>query len=76
MHPLSPDLSKMKETELETKLQELSKRYFQTSNASVQYQITMLIDMYKQELGVRRAKQWQEQTQNLDKDLDNLINVN
>lgn len=76
MHPLSPDLSKMKETELETKLQELSKRYFQTSNASVQYQITMLIDMYKQELSVRRAKQWQEQTQNLDKDLDNLINVN
>lgn len=76
MHPLSPDLSKMKETELETKLQELSRRYFQTNNASVQYQITMLIDMYKQELSIRRAKQWQEQTQNLDKDLDNLINVN
>jgi hypothetical protein len=76
MHPLSPDLSKMKEPELETKLQELSKRYFQTSNASIQYQITVLIDMYKQELGIRRAKQWQEQTQNLDKDLDNLINVN
>ena len=76
MHPLSPDLSIMKETELENKLQELSKRYFQTSNSALQYQITVLIDMYKQELAVRRAKQWQEQTQNLDKDLDNLINVN
>jgi hypothetical protein len=75
MNPLSPDLSKMKETELENKLQELSKRYFQTNNASVQYQIAVLIDMYKYELSVRRAKQWQEQTQNLNKDLDNLINV-
>lgn len=76
MHPLSPDLSAMKETELETKLQELSRRYFQTSNSSLQYQITVLIDMYKQELSIRRSKQWQEQTQNLNKDLDNLINVN
>jgi hypothetical protein len=75
MNPLSPDLTKMKETELENKLQELSRRYFQTSNSSVQYQITVLIDMYKYELSVRRAKQWQEQTQNLNKDLDNLINV-
>jgi hypothetical protein len=54
----------MKETELETKLQELSRRYFQTSNASLQHQLVLLIEGYKAELSARRAKQWQDQYQN------------
>jgi len=75
MHPLSPDLSSMKETELETKLQELSRRYFQTSNAGLQHQLILLIEGYKSELSARRAKQWQDQYQNRSTDLDNLIKV-
>jgi len=75
MHPLSPDLSSMKEAELENKLQELSRRYFQTSNASLQHQLVMLIEGYKAELGARRAKQWQDQYQNRSTDLDSLIKV-
>lgn len=75
MHPLCPDLSALKEAELENKLQDLSRRYFQTSNASLQYQIMTLIDQYREELSARRAKQWQEQYQKRDTDLDSLINV-
>ena len=65
----------MKETELENKLQELSKRYFQTNNGAVQHQIVMLIENYKQELYARRAKTWQEQNEKRDTGLDNLINI-
>jgi hypothetical protein len=75
MHPLSPDLSVLKETELENKLQELSRRYFQTSNPGLQQQLVLLIEDYKSELGKRRAKQWQDQYQNRSTDLDSLIKV-
>jgi hypothetical protein len=75
LHPLSPDLSKLKDNELENKLQELSKRYFQTSNAGIQQQLIMLIEGYKEELASRRAKIWQEQYQKRDTDLDSLIKV-
>jgi hypothetical protein len=75
LHPLASDLSTLKEAELEIKLQELSRRYFQTSNASLQHQLIMLMDGYKEELGVRRAKMWQEQYQKRDTDLDSLIKV-
>lgn len=75
MHPLAPDLSKMKETELENKIQELSKKYFMAHNPAVQQQIIILLEDYKQELGARRAQMWQEQYQKRDTDLDSLINV-
>ena len=75
LHPLSPELSKLKDNELENKLQELSKRYFQTNNAGVQHQLIMLIDGYKEELANRRAKMWQDQYQKRDTDLDSLIKV-
>ena len=75
MHPLVEDLSKLKEVELESKIQDLSKKYFQAQQLSVKHQITMFIDMYRAELDARRAKQWQEQHQRRDTDLDSLINV-
>ena len=36
----------------------------------------MLLEMYNAEMGIRRAKVWQQQYQNRDKGLDKLINVN
>jgi len=69
------DLSQLKDTELENKIQELSKKYFQTQNATVQNQIAVFLDMYRGELQMRRAKMWQEQYQKRDTDLDSLINV-
>ena len=75
-NPLADDLSKLKDTEIENKIQELSKKYFQATNYNVQHQITVFLDMYKSELATRRAKMWQEQYQKRDTDLDSLINVN
>lgn len=76
MHPLMQDLSQLKDTELENKIQELSKKYFQTSNPTIQNQIVVFLDMYKGEMQMRRAKMWQEQYQKRDTDLDSLININ
>jgi predicted transcriptional regulator of viral defense system len=76
MHPLAEDFSKLKDTELETKIQTLSQRYFMSGgNSAVQQQIVMLLEMYKEELNVRRQKLWNEQYQKRDTDLDSLIKV-
>jgi len=76
MHPLAEDFSKLKDVELETKIQTLSQRYFMSSgNTAVQQQIIMLLEMYKEELGIRRQRLWNEQYQKRDTDLDSLINV-
>ena len=76
MHPLAEDFSQLKDNEIEEKIQQLSKKYFQATNSAVQHQITMFLDMYKAELANRRARMWQEQYQKRDTDLDSLINVN
>lgn len=76
MHPLAEDFSKLKDTEIENRVQDLTKKYFQSVNPAVKHQITLFLDMYKAELESRRAKLWQEQYQKRDTDLDSLINVN
>ena len=76
MHPLVYDLSKLKDSEIESKILDLSKKYWQSSNPSVRDQISMLLDSYNEELRTRRSKLWQQQQENNDKGLDTLINVN
>jgi hypothetical protein len=75
MHPLAENMSDLKDTEIEERIQSLSKKYFQATNPNVQHQIVMFLDLYKAELAGRRAKMWQEQYQKRDTDLDSLINV-
>jgi hypothetical protein len=76
MHPLVHDLSKLKDSEIESKILDLSKKYWQSPNPSVRDQISMLLDSYNEELRTRRSKLWQQQQENHDKGLDKLINVN
>jgi hypothetical protein len=76
MHPLVSNLDSMKEAELENKMQDLTRKYFMTHNADIQMQIANLIDAYKAELQTRRARAWQTEYQNRNKELDNLIKVN
>ena len=75
IHPLAEDFTLLKDAEVEQKIQDLSKRYFQAHNMALQQQIVLLLDMYKEELANRRRKVWQEQYQKRDTDLDSLINV-
>lgn len=74
-HPLIESLSHLKDTEIEEKIQSLSRKYFQTHNGELQQQITVCLDIYKRELSVRQSKKWTDEFQKRDKDLDNLINI-
>jgi hypothetical protein len=76
MHPLLEDLSDLKDQEIESKILDLSKKYWIVRNPDVQHQITLLLGSYQEELRSRRAKAWEQQYQNRDKGLDKLINVN
>jgi len=75
MHPLTEDFNELKDVEIESRIQDLSKKYFMSQNPSVQRQIGMFLDMYKAELHHRRAVAWQKDYQKRNKSLDDLIKV-
>jgi hypothetical protein len=75
MHPLVTNLDKLKDSELETKINDLTRRYFQTYNPDLQVQISMVLDTYREEMSKRRSAEWQKISDNRNKDLDKLINV-
>lgn len=75
MHPLAEDFSKLKDAEIESRIQELSKKYWIANNPMVQNQISLFLDLYNEEMRSRRAKMWNDQYQKRDKGLDKLINV-
>lgn len=76
MHPLINNLSDLKDLEIENKILELSKKYYQTNNGNLQYQIRMMLDVYNEELKNRRNKLLQQQLENRNQELDKLIKVN
>jgi len=77
-HPHVTDLSQFNNTELEDRIIDLQRKYFQTSNTGLQAQIANILDIYKEEITTRRAIEAQRQKnqdENNDNSLDNLINV-
>jgi hypothetical protein len=76
IHPLAEDFSNLKDLEIESKIQELSRKYWMTTNPNIQTQISLFLDLYRSELANRRARLWQEQAGKRNEDLDKLINVN
>jgi hypothetical protein len=75
INPLMDNISDLKDTELENKIQELSKKYWVAQNPNVKMQIANFLSIYQEELKTRRAKGWDQQYQKRNKDLDNLIQV-
>ena len=74
IHPLQEDLSKFTDSEIENKLQELSRKYFAAQRLGSRELLTQLstfVTIYRQELSGRYLKNKGQ----LDTDLDNLINV-
>ncbi len=75
-HPLEKDLSNLKDNELEEKVQELTRKYYQAyrlGKPELLTQISTFVTIYKDEL----SKRYRERTQTeLNGDLDQLINVN
>ena len=75
-HPLGDDLSKLKDNEVEEKLQELSRKYFMAQRLGkpeLLTQIGTFVTIYKQEMSKRLLSKTQTP---YDTDLDQLTNVN
>ncbi len=78
-NPLLNDLQELKIPELESKISELSKKYFiaaRSGNSSLCQQILVVLETHKSELQKRHLADTKVQTTNSIKDLDGLINVN
>lgn len=75
MHPLLNDMSTLKDSEIETKIYELTKKYFMTTNLEVKTQISMLLESYKEEFSNRQKEAWKNMTEKRNKGLDKLINI-
>jgi hypothetical protein len=75
MHPLAGDFAGMKDSELESKINDLTSKYFMTANTGVKSQIAALLDTYKEELGRRQAAAWEKMMANRDKSFDKLVKV-
>jgi len=75
MHPLVDNLSEFKDSDLESKINDLTRKYFMTNNFYLQQQIALTLDTYKEELMVRRQAEWQRTMEMRNKDLDKLIKV-
>ena len=75
-HPLIDNLESLSNNEVEEKLLDLQKKYFSTHNPDLQTQISMLIDMYREEMKARRAKEFSKMNDQDDENgLDSLINI-
>ena len=75
MHPLIDELSGLKDSEIESKINHLTRKYFMVRNPGVQAQLIAVLDSYKEELNIRRQREYENMVNNRDKGLDKLINV-
>jgi|TARA_A200000159_G_C7155439_1_gene269009 hypothetical protein len=75
-NPLLDNLSELSENELLKNIDSLSKKYWQTNNPDVRMQISVTLDMFKEELKTKMRQKDQKQDDNGNKDLDNLIKIN
>ena len=74
-NPLVDSFDDLTDSEVDDKIQELSRKYWQTKNPSLQQQISTVLEMFKAEAVTRRAKQLQKSQTDSESGLDNLINV-
>jgi hypothetical protein len=73
MHPLVSDLSGLKDQEVHSKINDLTKKYFMTRNPDLQRQIANVLDELRIELSERNRRLIEQQMK--DKNLDNLIKL-
>ncbi len=76
-NPLVDSFSELKDVEIENKIVELQRKYFQAgANPQLQQQVQAILEMYKLEMQERRSKSLQKQNQDDgENSLDNLINI-
>jgi hypothetical protein len=75
MHPLVTNLAEMKDSEVEEKINDLTKKYFMSPNPQLRAQVSAVLDSYKEEMSKRRQEALRKLMDTRDKSLDKLINV-
>jgi hypothetical protein len=78
-HPLLPNVSELKDLDLENKITELSRKYSiaaRSGNGGLCSQILLVLEDYKAEQQRRLMERTKVSMKNQDKDLNDLINVN
>jgi len=73
-NPLADNFEDLTDSQIQEKVQDLTRRYYQTRNPGLQNQIAVMLDMFRQEQTTRMYRQKQQDDD--DPDLDNLININ
>lgn len=74
-HPLIGSLSERKTEELESKVVELTNKYGMTTNPSIREQIVVILNSYRDELSLRRAKELASMEDSAKVRFNDLINV-
>lgn len=76
MHPLQPDITSLTDQELENKITELTKKYFQALRfvPGAAQQVSMMLEGYKWEQQ-RRIIEKQKRTKDDDPAFDDLIKI-
>lgn len=76
-NPLLPNLGEIKETELENKISELTRKYFMAlrTNGWLAEQVLVSLEAYKYELRQRQVASQKSLMEKSNKDLDDLIKV-
>ena len=75
-NPLVDNFDDLTDSEVDEKITELSRKYFQSRNPQLQQQVAVILEMFKEEARARRAREYQRQMENNGEEgLDNLINI-
>lgn len=78
-NPLIDNLSKLKDDDIESKIQDLTKKYYlaaKSGQGNICAQIVAILNMLNDELKTRNRKRLEDLEKNSDKNLDELININ
>jgi hypothetical protein len=77
-NPLVEDLTHLKDTDLDSRMNDLNKKYsiaMRLGNGSVGMQIAVVLDQLREEVQRRQIEASKKLMSKQNKDLDNLINV-
>ena len=76
-HPLLPDLSSLTDQQIDDKIKDLTKTYFNAlrMSPSAAEQVVMLLDGYRGEKTNREMKRMEQVKSTYNGDLDDLINI-
>lgn len=74
MHPLLGSISNLTESQIEEKLNQLTRKYWSTNNPELREQIVMMMDSFRDELMERRIEA-RKNSSGDDDQFDNLIKI-